>query len=218
MANIMNNLINFLLGFALNLIASIVIIRFIYYPSNQNKPYVFTFMALGTTLFFVLSLLTSIELSVGVGFGLFAIFSILRYRTDTIPIRDMTYLFVIAALSVMNAAGSSSAAWPQLMIANLGLVILLFVLEREWGFQFELSKEVVYEKIELIDPQHRAELLADLEARTGMRIKRVEIGKIDFMRDIAQLRVVFYTHQQGLALHAAGTLPSTDGRQDHDDD
>lgn len=143
MANIMNNLINFLLGFALNLIASIVIIRFIYYPSNQNKPYVFTFMALGTTLFFVLSLLTSIELSVGVGFGLFAIFSILRYRTDTIPIRDMTYLFVIAALSVMNAAGSSSAAWPQLMIANLGLVILLFVLEREWGFQFELSKEVV---------------------------------------------------------------------------
>ena len=214
----MNNLINFLLGFALNLIASIVIIRFIYYPSNQNKPDVFTFMALGTTLFFVMSLLTSIELSVGVGFGLFAIFSILRYRTDTIPIRDMTYLFVIAALSVMNAAGASSAAWPQLIIANFGLVILLFVLEHEWGFQFELSKEVVYEKIELIDPQHRAELLADLEARTGMRIKRVEIGKIDFMRDIAQLRVVFDTHQQGLALHAAGTLPSSDGRQDHDDD
>lgn len=218
MANIMNELSNFLLGFVLNLVASIAIIRFVYYPSNQNKPYVFTFMALGTTLFFVLSLLTSIELSVGVGFGLFAIFSILRYRTDTIPIREMTYLFVIAALSVMNAAGASSGAWPQLIIANVALTGLLIVLEREWGFQFESYKDVVYEKIELIDPQCRAELVADLQARTGMKIKRVEIGKIDFVRDTAQLRIVFDTPRNGLVLHNAGALSNGDSRQDNDDD
>ena len=182
---------NFLFGFAINLLVALVVVRFIYYPSTHNKRYVFTFLAFNTIIFLVLSFLASIELGLGVGFGLFAIFSILRYRTDPIPIREMTYLFIIAALPVMNSLGVASTAWPQLLTANLAVLAIMAVLEREWGFHYEASKRVVYEKIELIRPERRGELLADLEMRTGLKIKRINIGKIDFVRDTVNLKVYY---------------------------
>lgn len=187
----MSELVRFLLNFGFNLLVAVLLVRFIYYPSTHNKRYVFSFLAFNTVIYFVLSFLKSIELGIGVGFGLFAIFSILRYRTDPIPIREMTYLFVISALPVMNSAGVNGSIWPQLVAANLAIVAILWVLEREWGFQFEVSKRIVYEKIELIRPDRREELIADLETRTGLRIKRVLVGKIDFLRDIAELKVFF---------------------------
>lgn len=187
----MSDLLRFILSFTLNLLVAILLVRFIYYPSTHNKRYVFTFLAFNTVIFFVLSFLTSLEIGIGVGFGLFAIFTILRYRTDPIPIREMTYLFIIAALPVMNAAGLDGTLWPQLVIANLAVLVILWVLEREWGFHYEASKRIVYEKIELIRPDRRAELIADLEARTGLKIKRVAIGKVDFLRDVATLKVYY---------------------------
>ncbi len=187
----MDKLMAFFISFLFNLSIVLVVVRLIYYPKTQNKRYVFTFLAFNTIIYFVLSFLTSIEISVGVGFGMFAIFSILRYRTDPIPIREMTYLFVITALPVMNSAGLKSEIWLELVIANLSVLIILFILEREWGFHYEASKKILYEKIELIKPQNRHELISDLEERTGLIIKRVVIGKVNFLRDTAEIKIYY---------------------------
>lgn len=187
----MSDLALFLLGFGFNLLIAFVLVRFIYYPSTHNKRYVFTFLAFNTMIFFVLSFLSSLEISVGAGFGLFAIFTILRYRTDPIPVREMTYLFVIVALPVMNSSAATLDLWPQLVAANAAILAIMFVLEKEWGFHFEASRRIVYEKIELIRPEQRAELIADLEQRLGLKIKRVVVGKVNFLRDSAEL-VVYY--------------------------
>ncbi len=187
----MSDLLSFVLSFGFNFLAALIIVRFVYYPSTQDKRYVFTFLAFNTVIYFVLSFMTSIEIGVGVGFGLFAIFSILRYRTDPIPIREMTYLFIIAALPVMNSASTNGGIWPQLIAANIVIIAIMWVLEREWGFQYESSKRIVYEKIDLIRPDRRPELITDLENRTGLKIKRISIGKISFLRDTADIKIFY---------------------------
>jgi hypothetical protein len=187
----MNDIANFTLGFLLNFVVALVIVRFIYYPRTKDKRFVFTFLAFNMIIYFVLSLMVSIELGIGVGFGLFAIFSVLRYRTDPMPIREMTYLFIILALPVMNSTGMLETSWPQLLIANSAVVLVLWLLENEWGFRYEISKHITYEKIELVPPSRRAEMIADLEARTGLKVKKVTVGKIDFLRDTAELQVTF---------------------------
>lgn len=193
----MTDLNYFILSFGFNFLVALVLVRFIYYPTTHTKHYVFTFLAFNTIIYFVLNFLTSIEIGIGVGFGLFAILSILRYRTDPIPIREMTYLFIIAALPVMNSVGVQGTGWPQLIIANLAVLGIIFVLEKEWGFHYEASRRILYERIELIRPERRAELLADLETRTGLKIKGVVIGKVNFMRDTAELRVYYDDPGQG---------------------
>ena len=187
----MTDLGNFLLAFTFNLIVAIVVVRFIYYPSTHNKRYVFTFLAFNTVIYFVLSFMSSVEIGIGVGFGLFAIFSILRYRTDPIPVREMTYLFIISALPVMNSAATSGEIWLQLLAANAAILVIMLVLEKEWGFHYEGSKRIIYEKIELIHADRREELIADLELRTGLKIKRVVVGKVDFLHDTATLKVFY---------------------------
>jgi hypothetical protein len=184
-------LTNLLLGAGLNLLVALAIVRFIYYPGTQNKNYVFTFLAFNTVIYFVLSLLTSVSLSIGVGFGLFAIFSVLRYRTDEIPIREMTYLFVIIALPVMNSVLMAAGSFAELLVANGFVIALLFVLEKEWGFHFEASKKITYERIALITPANGEALLADLRQRTGLPVKRVAVGRIDFSRDTAEVLVYY---------------------------
>ncbi len=180
---------DFLFAAGFNLLSAIIIVRFIYYPWTQNRSYVFTFLAFNTTIFFVMALLTSIELSVGVGFGLFAIFSVIRYRTEEMPIREMTYLFIIIALPVMNSSLTSGGNVDRILIANGTVIALLFILEKEWGFRFQVSKRVTYEKIALITPDRQDELIEDLRLRTGLPITRVDIGRIDFLRDVAELTV-----------------------------
>ena len=197
----MNGLSNFLIVYGLNCITAIIIVRWIYYPKHRSKKYVFTFLAFNTIIFLVLSLMTSVEMSVGVGFGLFAIFSVLRYRTNPMPIREMTYLFIVAALPVMNATAATGDHWAKLLIANLSVILILFFLEQEWGFSFESSRSITYEKINLIRPENRALLLEDLEKRTGLVITRLEIGRINFLRDTATIRVFFNnTHPETLQI------------------
>lgn len=186
-----SELIRFVLGAGFNLLIAILIVRLIYYPSSPNKNYVFTFLAFNTIIYFVLGLFTSVELSVGVGFGLFAIFSVLRYRTDEMPIREMTYLFVLIALPVMNSLLLTNGDYARLMLANGILLAVLYVLEREWGFHYETSKKILYEKIDLITPANRGEMLADLRGRTGLPIKRVEISRVDFLRDTAEVKIFY---------------------------
>lgn len=184
-------LTNLVLGAALNLLVALLIVRCIYYPRTQNKSYVFTFLAFNTVIFFVLSMLTSASLTLGVGFGLFAIFSVLRYRTDEIPIREMTYLFVIIALPVMNSLLISNGELGELLAANGFVVGVIFVLEKGWGFHFEASKKITYERIDLIRPEHRETMLADLRQRTGLPVKDVTVGRIDFSRDTAEIVIHF---------------------------
>lgn len=186
----MNSVILYALGFLFNLFVTILIARFIYYPQNKNKNNLFTFIAFNTVIFFVISLLTTIELSIGVGFGLFALFSILRYRTDPIPIRDMTYLFIILALPVMNSIMFNAGIYDKLIFANVCIVGVTFFLEKGWGFKFEQRKKIKYEKIDLIRPEKRKELIKDLEERLGMKnITRLEIGNVDFLKDSADIAV-----------------------------
>lgn len=178
-------------GAALNLAVALLIVRGIYYPRTRNRNHVFAFLAFNTVIFFVLGLLTSVELSIGVGFGLFAIFSVLRYRTEETPIREMTYLFVLIALPVMNAVLMPTGALASLLFANGMVAAVLFVLERGWGFRYEASSRVVYERIELIQPERRAELLADLRQRTGLPVRRIDVGEINFLRDTAEITLYY---------------------------
>jgi len=178
-------------GFAVNLLIALIIVRFIYYPANQNKNYVFTYLAFSTVIYFVMSFLTSAELSLGVGFGLFAIFSVLRYRTSTMSTREMTYLFVVIALPVMNTLVIRENEWGVLLAVNAVVVAVLFVLEREWGFHYESSQSIRYDRIDLIKQERRAMLLEDLRLRTGLPIKRVEVGRLNFLNDTAELRIFY---------------------------
>jgi len=181
-----------LLSFGFNFLVTLVIVRGIYYSKTRDKDYIFTFLAFNTIIFFVLRLLSSVGMSIGFGFGLFAIFSVLRYRTNPIPIRQMTYLFVIIALPVMNSILISENGFDQLLLANLIIVLVLYAIEQGWGFQFVNSKKIVYERIELIQPENHQLLLEDLRQRTGLQITGYEIGSIDFLRDTAQIEI-FYT-------------------------
>ncbi len=187
----MNASINFLLDFAFNLSVTFIIVRFIYYPARRNKDYVFSFFALNTVIFFVLNLLSSIDLSVGLGFGLFAIFSVLRYRTKPIPVREMTYLFVIIALPVLNSILMCKNGFLELSAANVVIILVLYVAEKGWGFDYESRKSITYEKIDLITPDKRHLLLQDLHQRTGLEIKRCEIGRIDFLKDSAEIKIYY---------------------------
>ncbi len=178
-------------GFFVNLAVALLIVRAIYYPVKQDKNYVFTFLAFNTIIYFVMSFLTSSELSMGVGFGLFAIFSVLRYRTSPMSTREMTYLFIMIALPVMNSALMLQNDWLALLGANVAVVAVLFVLEREWGFHYASTKLIKYERIELIKPENHALLLADLRQRTGLPVKHFEIGMIDFLKDSAELKIYY---------------------------
>lgn len=182
---------SFVLGAALNLAVVAVIVRFIYYPLTPSRSYVFTFLAFSPTIYFVISVLTSVELSVGVGFGLFAIFSVLRYRTEEMQIRDMSYLFIIIALPIVNSFLASGESFERAIFINLTLLVVLFVLEREWGFRFEGQKRLTYDRIDLIRPAAHDELLADLRLRTGLPVTRAEVGAIDLLRETARV-TIFY--------------------------
>jgi len=190
----MNEFINLLAGFGLNFLSALIIVRWIYYRARQSKNFIFTFLAFNSVIFFVVTFLTSLEVSVGVGFGLFAIFSLLRYRTDPMPAREMTYLFIIIALPVMNSILISSGMWEEAALVNTSIIIVLFALEQGWGFHFEASKRVRYDRIDLIKPEHYALLLHDLKSRTGLPITRVEVRDINFLRDTADLKV-YYTRE-----------------------
>jgi hypothetical protein len=185
------NSIELFSGFGVNLLVALVIVRGIYYPAKQDKDYVFTFLAFNSVIYFVMAFLTSAEISIGVGFGLFAIFSVLRYRTSTMSTRAMTYLFIVIALPVMNSVMIRLDDWPNLLGINAVIISVLYVLEQGWGFHYEASKSIKYDRIELITPENQAMLLDDLRQRTGLPVKRFAIGRINFLEDSADLRIYY---------------------------
>jgi hypothetical protein len=175
-----------------NLIIITVIIRYIYYPVTKNKDYLFTYFLISLTVFLLCVLLDSVKLQLGFALGLFAIFGIIRYRTDPIPIKEMTYLFLVIGVSVVNALSNKKVSHAELVFANLMIVFITYGMERIWLLRHETRKNITYEKIDLILPERREELIADLKARTGIDVIRVEIRRIDFLRDTANLRIFYY--------------------------
>lgn len=180
-----------LTGFLINLVAALILVRFVYYPVQQDKNMVFTYLAFNTVIYFVMAFMTSVELGVGVGFGLFAVFSVLRYRTIEMSSREMTYLFIVIALPVMNAVGAQTQHWLLLGLVSAAVIALLWVLEKDWGFRYESSQNFKYDRLDLLHADRRALLLADLEDRLGINAKRIEVQRIDMLEETALLRVYF---------------------------
>jgi len=187
----MSTLSQYVLNFTINFLTAFVIVRCIYYPQRRSQKFVLTFLGFNTIIFILLNFLASIELSMGVGFGLFAIFSILRYRTDPMPSREMTYLFILIALPMINFVMLSQEAYLELVITTVLISLVLIFLEKGWGFHFMASKSITYEKIDLINASNYEELVADLEERTGLLIHYVDINKINFLNDTAEIKVYY---------------------------
>ncbi|MEO8068182.1 MAG: DUF4956 domain-containing protein [Flavobacteriales bacterium] len=187
-----------LFKFAIDLMVVYVLIRRIYYPIHKKKDFLFTYFLFNVLIFFLCGLLNSVKLSTGFGFGLFAIFSILRYRTEQISIKDMTYLLAVIAVAVVNALLSKKVSIAELAFTNGVILLTTYVLEHLWLTRHEAMRLVTYEKIDLIQSERREELLADLGKRLGIKVSRVEVGKIDLLRDTAQLRVFYFEDEQSL--------------------
>ena len=172
------------------------IVRYLYYPATKNKDYLFTYLLISLTVFLLCFLLENVKLQLGFALGLFAVFGIIRYRTDPIPIKEMTYLFLVIGISVMNALANKKISHTELIFANFSLIALSYVLEKIWLLKHESSKMIFYEKIELIKPNRMSDLIADLKDRTGLNITRVVVRKIDFLRDTAQLKIFFFEDEE----------------------
>lgn len=177
--------------FALNLVSSLVVVRVIYHMAAKRRDFVFTFMLVSTAVFLLCRLLAGVEIDLAFALGLFAIFGIIRYRTNAIPIREMTYLFIVITLAVINALAPLAATWTEIILANALIWALSLVLERLWFVEHLATKIVVYDRIDLLHEGRRAELIADLERRTGVTIVQLEIGKVDLLRDTANLKIHF---------------------------
>ena len=179
-----------LLRFTFNLLVCWVIIQFFYYNKSRRKDYYFTFMLFSVTIFLLLFLLQSIPMQIGFALGLFAIFGMIRYRTETVQIREMTYLFVIIGISVINGL-AMDIPYISVIVANLLFILIIWALESNKILKHTSNKIILYEKIELIKPDRHNELIADLHERTGLEITKVEIGHVDFLRDVAYLKVYY---------------------------
>jgi len=179
-----------LLRFAFNLLVCWVIIQFFYYKKSRRKDYYFTFMLFSVTIFSLLFLLQSIPMQIGFALGLFAIFGMIRYRTETVQIREMTYLFVIIGISVVNGL-AMEIPYASIIVANILFVIIIWLLESNKFLKHTSTKIVLYEKIALIKAEKYDEMIADLKERTGLNITKAEVGHIDFLRDVAFLKVYY---------------------------
>lgn len=188
----------FITGFIVNILIGFLIVRLVYYPRGRNNNFVFTFLAFNTVIYFIMGLFTSVELSIGIGFGLFALFSILRYRTETVPIREMTYLFIMAALPILNAILWGLQQYGKMLAVDMLVILTVWVLDREWGFHRQQHQmEIKYEKIELVKKEKYDEMLADLRERTGLAIQDFEVLRINFLRDVARIRITYTTRGDG---------------------
>jgi len=178
-----------------NLSIILLLVRGIYYPITKNKDYLFTYLLISLTVFVLCVLLDDVKLQLGFALGLFAIFGIIRYRTDPIPIKEMTYLFLVIGVSVVNALANKKISHAELLFANLVIVFVTYGMERLWLLKHESRKNITYEKIELIVPEKHDELLNDLKTRTGIDIIRFEIKRIDFLRDTANICIYYYDNE-----------------------
>ncbi|HCM60556.1 MAG TPA: DUF4956 domain-containing protein [Bacteroidales bacterium] len=190
-----------LLRFGINLVVMLIIVRWLYYTTTRRKDYLFTYMLISSVVFLLCYLLESVSLQIGFALGLFAIFGIIRYRTNPMPIKEMTYLFLVIGISVINAL-TAGTSMIEIIFANLAVILITLGLEKIWLLRHVSSKAIVYEKINLIVPEKYDELIADLRERTGLKeIKKVEIGAINFLKDTC--RMIIYYEDKGRSINLA---------------
>ena len=180
-----------LFKFGINFIFLIVIVRLIYYRVKDDKDYVFTYIMFNILTFFICFLLRKVPMEMGFALGLFAVFGILRYRTEAIPIRQMTYLFIVIGISMINALSNKSVSIFEVLFTNGLITLITYLIDRLWFQTIEEKKNIVYEKIELIKPENKQELIKDLKERTGLPIHEVKVDKIDFLRDTAAITIYY---------------------------
>jgi hypothetical protein len=183
-------LMQLLIRFAFNSVVVWCIIHLLYFPKSKRLDYYFTFTLISLSIFFLIFLLGSVKLKIGFALGLFAIFGIIRYRTESMPVREMTYLFVIIAVSVINALGSPES-YIELIITNALFLLTIWLCERNRSLKHLSDKLILYDRIDLIVPERREELLNDIHKRTGLEIKKIDIGAIDFLHDTVMLKVYY---------------------------
>ena len=178
----------FLAGFGINFFVVFIVVRCFYFPKSQRRDYFFTYILMSISIFLLIFILNDVKFKTGFALGLFAIFSIIRYRTDSMPVREMTYLFAVIAISVINAV-IGGVPWQITVGANVLLLASIAVIEAVRGRQGIATKLVMYDRIDLIKEEKRAEMIEDLKSRTGLDIVNVETGHIDFLKDSAMLKV-----------------------------
>lgn len=197
----LNGLPELLIRFGINLAVIIILVRWLYYSTTRRKDYLFTYILISTVVFLLCYLLESVSLQIGFALGLFAIFGIIRYRTNPMPIKEMTYLFLVIGVSVINALTSGTSLF-EILFANIAVILITFGLEKMWLLRHISSKTIVYEKINLIVPEKYDEMIADLRLRTGIQdIRKVEIGAINFLKDTC--RMIIYYEDKGRSVNLA---------------
>jgi hypothetical protein len=174
----------------LDLFSVIVLIRLVYYRIYRKTDLFLTFFTFNLIIFLITFLLNQVQMSIGAAFGLFAVFSMLRYRTEGLSAKDMTYLFVVIAVGLISAV--SQGSWHQLALINGLILLCVQLLEGNWLFRREFNKIVFYDRVDLILPDRRPELILDLKKRTGLDIHRLDIQGIDFLKDSAQITIYYY--------------------------
>ena len=198
--------------FFLNLLVCWILVQFFYYRKSRRRDYYFTFMVFSSAMLLLLYIMGNVEVGVGLTLGLFAIFGVIRYRTETVPVREMTYLFVIIALAAVNGLApvfklvGATSAHPHyelpggsvgiMALSNTLVILLIWVLENGHLLKHTSTKLVLYDRIDLIVPEKRDELIADLEKRIGVKVNNVEVGHVDFLKDAAFIKV-FYDLDKG---------------------
>lgn len=207
---------NFALRLGINLLVIYILIRLVYYPRHKNKDFLFTFIVFNVVNFLVCILLGTARIEMGFAFGLFAVFSIMRYRTVTVPVREMGYFFVSVAVGLINALTvirgnpfANIGYFPYEMLLADGIIVaLVLLLDRKSNLQHLNFKEIDYERVDLIPPEKRPDMIADLRTRTGLPIIRVEIIRIDFLRDVATIHAFYLSAENETG--SAGPGPEED--------
>lgn len=184
-------LTQFFVKLAIDMVVVFTLVRLLYFPRRRDKDYVFTFIVFNLLVFLVCFFMGSVGTSVGIGFGLFALFGILRYRTITVPIKEMTYLFIVIVIALVNAFSSSVIGFDVTIAANLVVLALVFFLEKIWFSTQQGFKVITYEKIENIQPKNAKVLMEDLRARTGLDITDIDIDTINFLNDTALIKIYY---------------------------
>ena len=178
----------------ISLVVTWFIVFRLYYKKSKNREFCFTFMLISIAIFFIVFFMVFVledmkgKTSMGIGIGLFGIFSIMRYRTDAMPVREMTYLFIIIALALVNAIAEGV---PMLELILTNVIVVVAVWSLEHSLKTKPTKYVQYDRVELIVPERRDELKADLEKRLGVKVIKLEVGSVDFIRDMAIIRIVY---------------------------
>ena len=193
-----------MIRFGFFLLVLFIIVYFLYYRKTHRRDYFFTLVLLSVSIFFLIYLLGSVKVKIGFALGLFAIFGVLRYRTETIPVREMSYMFGVISLSVINAL-ADSLSFVELLIPNVAITLLIWFFEACVLRRNLASKLILYDRIELITPERREELLEDLKKRTGLNIYKVNVGAVDFLKDSAIIKIE-YENDGGWGSHVNNTL------------